>query len=397
MAVCPTIDELSRALETGLEASSLAGHVASCPRCRARAERIGEDNALLSELGSLLESGDEIRDGTLAPGESIPGFEVVREVYRGGQGVVYEAVEESSGDRVAIKLLLQGGFATSRQRHRFEREIEIVSQLHHPNIVAVRGARHALGGRPGYVMEYIDGVPLDVWCARECSPEVRRGDRGFVSRALGLFTRVCNGVVYAHMCGVIHRDLKPANILVDGYDEPRILDFGIAKAVESTSGPRTTMDGEFRGTFAYASPEQFSRQPRALDVRIDVYALGVILYEMLVGALPFDPGSSTGRLVEAISEGRVEPPSRSAPWIDGELESVILKAVAKDPEDRYQSVDGLRGDVQNYLDGNPVSAKGGGVWYVLRKSVGRFLRGGTGGPEPVVGAVGSDRETAASH
>lgn len=344
-----------------------------CPRCRARAERVREDNELLGELEGLLDTSNDLRDGTLDPGESIPGFEIVREVHRGGQGVVYEAIQESTGDRVAIKLLLQGGFATTRQRHRFEREIEIISQLHHPNIVAVQGSRQALGGRPGYVMEFIKGEELSDWATLHRPSDTPR-DRAFLLRALRVFTRICNGVVYAHMCGVIHRDLKPANILIDPYDEPHILDFGIAKAVESTSGPRTTMAGEFRGTFAYASPEQVRCEPKPLDVRIDVYALGIILYELLTGRLPFDEASSTGKMVDAISAGRLERPSMVAPWIDDELEAVILKAISTDAADRYQSVDALRADLQNYLDGAPVSAKGGGGLYKFRKMLGRMWR-----------------------
>ena len=371
---CPTIDELSQAIEAGLDQSALAVHVGACPRCRSRVDRIREDNELLSELGCVLDAGDGLHDGTLDPGETIPGFEIVREVHRGGQGVVYEAINESSRDRVAIKLLLQGGFATTRQRHRFEQEIEIISQLHHPNIVAVQGARHPLGGRPGYVMEFIEGETLGAWAENHRPGAPHRADRGYLLRALRLFTRICNGVVYAHMCGVIHRDLKPANILIDRYDEPHILDFGIAKAAEAAPGPRTTMAGEFRGTFAYASPEQVRCQPRAIDVRTDVYALGIILYELLTGRLPFKETSSTNRMIATITEGRLDRPSHVSPLVDAELEAVILKAVATDADQRYQSVDALRADVQNYLDGAPVSAKGGGRLYVLRKLLGRMWR-----------------------
>ncbi len=322
--------------------------------------------------------GTDTREGMIDPGEDVPDHRIIREIHRGGQGIVYEAVHIPTGRSVAIKMLLQGGFATTRQRIRFEREVEIAASLHHPNIVTLYDTGEMPGGRRGYVMEYVDGVQIDEWATSE-REHVRspRESREFARRVLGVFLQVCEAVSYAHTCAIIHRDLKPANILVDGQGHAHVLDFGIAKALDADGRDRlhdvtTTRAGEFMGTLAYASPEQVSGDLSQIGTRTDVYAIGVILYELLTGRLPFPTSGSIQSLIEMISSLAPMPPTSCAPWIGHELETIILKALSKEPERRYASAEALEIDIRNYLDGFPIDAKRDSTWYVIRKNARRY-------------------------
>lgn len=214
-----------------------------------------------------------------------------------------------------------------------------------------------------------------------------------VRERLRLFAEVCDAVSYAHRRGVIHRDLKPANILVDSDGRPHVLDFGIAKALEADRGGgdefdgasrahghgtavsgdvHPTLHGEFAGTPAYASPEQVSGDPGAIDTRTDVYSLGVMLYQLLTGKSPYPTSGGLSVVVRHIRESIPPPPSASTPCVDRDLDAIVSRAMEKDKERRYGSVAALQRDAENYLSGDAVTARSESAWYVLRKSVRRY-------------------------
>jgi tetratricopeptide (TPR) repeat protein/tRNA A-37 threonylcarbamoyl transferase component Bud32 len=303
-------------------------------------------------------------------------YELVAVVHRGGQGVVHKAVQRSTRRTVALKMLLHGSLATDRQRMRFDREIDLASRLSHPNIAAVYAAGVTGDGQHFLVMPFVEGAPLDEFAAASARGTIA-GRRAARDAVLAVFREVCRAVAYAHQRGVIHRDLKPGNVLVDAEGRPHVLDFGLAKAVGAAAERGVSVSGEFMGTLAYASPEHVRGDPDAIDVRSDVYSLGVILYQLLTGGLPYGREGSTAAVIREIEGLTPPPPSRAGAAgagvrfpLDGELDTIVLKALAKDPGRRYQSADELARDVERYLRGEPIDAKRDSAMYVARK----FLR-----------------------
>lgn len=311
---------------------------------------------------------------------AIPGYELRGEIHRGGQGVVYEAIQQSTRRTVAIKIPLHGPFASRSLRRRFEREIELVSALKHPNIIAIIDSGLTLDGRPYLVMDRVDGLPIDLYV---------RKDRLALDRVLALFASVCAAVNHAHQRGVIHRDLKPSNILIDAYGSPRILDFGLAKAADYATDVTVSLGGELIGSLPYMSPEQALSGADVPDVRSDIYSLGVLLYLLLTGRHPYVVTGSIHEVVRSIVE--TPPMSLRRAWsaeggvrgrharsgrcpLDGELQAIVLKALEKEPERRYQSLGELERDVRQYLAGEPVEAKRQSTAYLLRKGVVRHWR-----------------------
>jgi tetratricopeptide (TPR) repeat protein/predicted Ser/Thr protein kinase len=326
------------------------------------------DNDLLREFAAAnvdrLDRGAERSSGD--GGSGPPGYEIVAEIHRGGQGVVYRAMQVATKRIVALKVALRATAAAPRLRHRLEREVELVASLRHRNIVTVYDSGVTEDGRLYLAMEFVDGVPLDA---------VPRGG-GAAGRRLALerFCRIGDAVAHAHGRGIIHRDLKPANIIVDDAGEPHVLDFGVAKAIgaDGTEDARlTTAAGEFVGTLAYAAPEQLSGDPSAIDVRTDVYALGVILYEMLAGRRPYDLRGSLRAAIDAIVAEVPPPPSRHDATISSDLDAIALTALAKDPERRYRSAAALTDDVRRALAGEAVEARRGDRGYMLRATIRR--------------------------
>lgn len=297
----------------------------------------------------------------------IPGYDSAVEMSRGGQGIVYRARQISTGRSVALKVLLDGVFASDASRSRFHREIDVVARLRHPAIVPIYDCGVTDDGRPYYVMDYIDGVPID---DRSLAPT------GDLRRTLELFARVCDAVDHAHQHGVIHRDLKPGNILVDSEFEPHVLDFGLAKIAVDTADeppPATSVSqtGQFLGSLAWASPEQIEESIGGIGVRSDVYSLGVILYHLLTGRLPHRVTKSVRQTMNAILNEEPPAPRSLRRDIPGDVETIVRRCLAKEPRRRYPTVGELARDVRRYLSGEPIEAKRDRTGYVLRKAIGR--------------------------
>jgi len=358
-------------------------------------EDAGERDRLLAELGSEEEArvlvermlaADGAESGFLDPPTvladavagsepadlrtSIEGFVLERELAGGGMGVVYEAEQLEPRRRVALKLM-RSGLASPRARRRFADEIRTLALLRHPGIAQIYEAGTAAGGwldTPWFSMELVEGARPIVKYAREQELPIRA--------RLELLAQVCDAVHHGHQRGVIHRDLKPANLLVDRSGVCKVIDFGVARvaAVDVEDAPGRTRPGELLGTLRYMSPEQIGGRPEELDIRTDVYSLGVVLYELLAGAPPFDLEdvslTEAGRIVR-----EVEPPALDAVGVPLELHWIALRALEKEKERRYGTVAELAGDLRRFLAGEPVAAGPPTARYRLRKFVARHKLG----------------------
>ena len=364
---CPAREELERVALGGAATPELEDHLAGCEACRQTLARIREDNRFLRDFAvdGSLPRARRGETGVFTGEIPVPGYEIVHEIHRGGQGVVYLARQRSTKRDVAIKVMKQGPFATIADRARFDREIDSLSRLDHPNIVAVHDAG-AIEGASYFVMNYIDGKPLD-----EAVAGLPR------DAMLDVFARVCEAVHAAHLRGVMHRDLKPSNILVDRAGQPHVLDFGLAKSVEGVGELSLTGAGQFVGSLPWASPEQVEGSSDRIDLRTDVYSLGAILYQLLTGAPPFDVGSNLRDAVENITQHMPPPPSTVRAGVghaarDDELDTITIKCLSKARSRRYQSAGELGSDIRNYLAGDPIAAKRDSALYVLRKTLRRY-------------------------
>ncbi|NUN47728.1 MAG: protein kinase [Candidatus Brocadiae bacterium] len=291
-------------------------------------------------------------------------YELQGEIARGGMGVVYRARQLDMQRTVALKVLLSGDFASEDEEKRFVREAELAAQLSHPNIVAVHDIGRE-GGRRFFTMELVDGVPLDKW-ARE---------RPLADR-LRCMARICRAVHHAHMKGIIHRDLKPGNILVTAAAEPKVLDFGLAKATAPGAASMNTVSGAAIGTPFYMAPEQAAGRIRDIDIRTDVFALGVILYEIVAGTVPFR-GESLMEVLQRIQSE--EPPRLNGP---ADLRLVVAKAMEKEKARRYPTADALAEDIERFLAGEPISARPASIPFLTRRWMKRH-------PAKAAGAAGA--------
>ncbi|UYV12728.1 MAG: protein kinase [Phycisphaera sp.] len=304
----------------------------------------------------------------LPPHGAFPGYDIVREIHRGGQGVVYQAVQLSTRRHVAIKVMHSGPFMGSSGRARFEREVQVLGQLDHPNIVGIHDSGVTKDGSCFYVMDYISGKPLDKLLAEGQLP---------IRESLKLFAKICDAVNAAHLKGVIHRDLKPANIRIDKHGEPIVVDFGLAKLAipdldEEGSGKLMSMTGQFIGSLPWASPEQAEGSPSNIDVRTDVYSLGVILYQLLTNRFPYEVLGNMRDVLDNIVRAEPARPSTIRRKINDEVETIVLKSLSKQRERRYQSAGELGRDVHRFLEGQPIEAKRDSGWYVITKTLKRY-------------------------
>jgi len=302
------------------------------------------------------------------PARTIGPYTIVRELGAGGMGTVYEAVQERPHRRVALKVM-NLALSTPDARRRFEYESELLAELGHPGVAQVWAS--------GTHVERVGPQEREVpWFALEFVEDARTlleyADHHALSVAdrIGLFLQACAAVEHGHQKGVIHRDLKPGNLLVDGTGRVRVIDFGVARAV----GPRAreltlqTEAGRVLGTLTHMSPEQLDGRAAPPDVRSDVYALGVCLYELVCGRLPYDVDERTALHATArmICEERPRRPSAVAPAVAGDLEVICLKALEKEPRRRYASVGALADDLRRYLARQPIEARPAGALYQLR-------------------------------
>jgi serine/threonine protein kinase/tetratricopeptide (TPR) repeat protein len=341
----------------------------------------GSDQVLLAEVESLLLHHDQADsllehsptsgwlsfDPAAWTGRRIGAYKIVRELGEGGMAVVYlgERDDEQFRKRVAIKML-RPGFYTAEIVHRFRNERQTLAVLDHPNIVKLLDGGSTEDGLPYLVMDYVEGVAIDQYCGlHQLSAPAR----------LQLFLNVCAAVRCAHQNRVIHRDLKPGNILITKDGVPRLLDFGIAKLLnpELLQTPLVT-EAEWRPmTLEYASPEQVRGEP--VTEASDIYSLGILLYELLAGRRPYNTvGKSRLEAERMICEQEPERPSAllgvARRALEGDLDIIIMKALRKEPEQRYASVAEFAEDIQNHLSGLPVRARNPTVTY----RTGRFLR-----------------------
>ncbi len=279
----------------------------------------------------------------------------------GGMGVVYRAEQRNPRRLVAVKVV-RNAIATDAVRRRFEFEAQVLARLDHPGIARIYDAVIE-DDQSWFAMEHVDGKPLDdfVWENELTIPQ-----------RLALVAKVCDAVHHAHLNGVIHRDLKPGNILVTAAGEPKVLDFGIARAAESDDAERHTRAGQVIGTPSYMSPEQASIVDAPVDARSDVYALGVILYLLLAGELPLElSGLSLHKLLYVIAHQEPRKLSTHGPHLGGEVQAIAHKALEKATADRYQSAAALAEDIRRHLNDEPILAQPASTTTQIRKFIRR--------------------------
>jgi serine/threonine protein kinase len=372
----------------------------------------GDDAALRARIEGLLKAHDEAVDFmeepagparktivlTLPPdekpGDKIGRYKLLQQIGEGGCGMVYMAEqEEPVRRRVALKVI-KLGMDTKSVIARFEAERQALAMMDHPNIAKVLDAGATETGRPFFVMELVRGIKITDYCDQNKLSTQER---------LGLFMQVCNAIQHAHQKGIIHRDIKPSNILVtlhDGKPVPKVIDFGIAKATQGRLTDQTlfTAFEQFIGTPAYMSPEQAEMSGLDIDTRSDIYALGVLLYELLTGRTPFDPkellqsgfdelrrtirekeparpstklGTLLAADLTAVAQRRQSDAPKLVHLLRGDLDWIVMKSLEKDRTRRYETANGLAMDIQRYLTNEPIVARPPSALYRFQKLVRR--------------------------
>ncbi|MCA8971533.1 MAG: serine/threonine protein kinase [Planctomycetes bacterium] len=378
---------------------TIVGEISELPpsdREAALVERCGDDARLLSEARALLaafdDAGDFLEepaiadsaiytrtnawrdeqkrsssrsDGSTWVGRRIASYVIENEIAEGGMGSVYRATHDRTGQVVALKVLRQtvGG---DEWRARFEHEVRVLGKLRHPAIAQIHDAgvttlEDCNASVPYFVMEFVDG--------RSMTDHARQANLGTKER-LELVRRVCEGVQYAHQRGIIHRDLKPENILVTEVGHAKVVDFGIARVERSEDDHTTQMTraGQILGTLSYMSPEQLSGDPDLIDARSDVYALGVILFELLAGQKPIDiAGLPLANAIRKVQEAEPRRLSTANRKYAGDLETIVSTALDKEPSRRYASVSEFSADIGRYLNNEPIAARPATAIYQLKK------------------------------
>ncbi|MFN0058335.1 MAG: protein kinase domain-containing protein [Planctomycetota bacterium] len=317
------------------------------------------DDAFLSPPPSPVAASSSL---AFAAGAQVGEFRILRELGAGGMGVVYEAEQLTPHRKVALKILR--GFTRPTQARRFQREMELLGRLQHPAIARIYsvGVHVADAGAmkielPYFAMESIEGAVTLRAYARERAPNR--------ATLLRLFATICDAVHHGHQKGVLHRDLKPENILIDLEDKPHIIDFGIAVAIESDADPSAdvTATGEIVGTIAYMSPEQMAGEHGVVDVRADIWSLGVVLYELVTGQMPYAvSGCSLTEAARILRERAPVRPSQFDSSVRGDLEAILLMTIETEPDRRYASAAALADDLRRLLAHLPIAARAPSAW-----------------------------------
>jgi serine/threonine protein kinase len=323
------------------------------------------------------------------PGSRIGPYKLIEQIGEGGMGVVYVAEQTKPVRRKVALKVIKPGMDTMQVIARFEAERQALALMDHPNIAKVFDAGATESGRPYFVMELVRGIPITDYCDRE---------QLSIPERLELFVLVCRAVQHAHQKGVIHRDQKPSNVLVtviDGAAVPKIIDFGVAKATGASLTERTLYTGfaQLIGTPLYMSPEQAELSGVDVDTRSDIYSLGVLLYELLTGTTPFDSEtlkraafdelrriireqeppkpstrlSSLGATLTTVSANRKVEARKLDRTVRGELDWIVMKALEKDRNRRYETANNFAADVMRYLTDRPVEACPPSTWYRFSK------------------------------
>ncbi len=310
--------------------------------------------------------------------ESIGAYRILGVLGEGGMGIVYEAEQQNPRRVVALKVVRGGRLVDADTIRMFLRETETLARLKHPAIASIYESGRTEDGCHFFAMELVRGATLGQWAAARGAIPAGRDD---LRARLALFVRVCEAVQYAHQRGVIHRDIKPSNVLVlEGEagkpPDVKILDFGLARITDSDVRSTTQTEiGVVRGTLPYISPEQLRGNPDEVDARADVYALGVVLYELVAGRLPYDlAGTPLHDVVRIICESPPAPLNRTLAGsrrLDSDLETIFLKALQKEPARRYSSAAALGEDIERYLANQPILARPPSAAYQVRKLVSR--------------------------
>lgn len=314
---------------------------------------------------------------------AIEGYEIVRKLSEGGQGIVYQAMQKPTARKVAIKIPWHGAHASPAHQARFQREMKILGQLNHPNIITIFHAGTTSDGAPFYVMDYVRGLPLDRY-VREHNLQLEP--------LLALFIQICAAVDHAHRQGVVHRDLKPSNILVDNEGRPRILDFGLASFCHAPVETVVTRSHDVIGTLRYMSPEHARGAPDGIEPPSDVYSLGVILYELLTGRLPYPDVLKSGDVMAYMQDvlrhiqdtppvplasawrvgsgipprGDLDARSTKCP-LDAGISVIVLRTLAKERSRRFQSAGELAAELGRYSRGEPLQTRPDGFGFRFQR------------------------------
>jgi len=340
--------------------------------------------------GATLISEDSIESFAEQEGDQIGPYTLLEPVGEGGMGTVWKAEQHEPIHRLVALKVVKAGMDTREVLARFEAERQALAIMDHPGIAKVLDAGATPTGRPYFAMELVDGIPVSQYCQAH----------GLGTRArLELFRRVCSAINHAHQKGIIHRDLKPSNVLiaeVEGVPVPKVIDFGIAKATEEklTESTLQTMAGQFLGTPAYMSPEQAGMDNLDIDTRSDIYSLGVMLYELLAGRPPFDPktlhAAGYEEMRRIIREEEPPKPStrisglgqeektsitqstglqteRLSKTLRGDLDWIVMRALEKERDRRYETANAFAADISRYLNDEPVEAAAPGAGYKFKK------------------------------
>jgi len=356
---CSTDESLRREVESLLVYGDRAADFIELPAMELAAGALARDEA------GLRQGSESQRESGAGAAPWLPTrigrYRVLRLLGEGGMGVVYEAEQEQPRRPVALKVI-KPGLASTELLRRFAQESQVLARLQHPGIAQIYEAGTAdtgFGPQPYFAMELVRGHSL-----LEYAEEHRLNTR----QRLELMVKICEAVEHAHQRGLIHRDLKPGNILVDETGQPKILDFGVARVTDSDAqATRQTDLGQLVGTLAYMSPEQVLADPLELDMRSDVYALGVILYELLAGRLPYNLSRLPHEAVRTIQEQDPTALSSVSRGYRGDIETIAAKALEKDKTRRYASAAALATDIRHYLKDEPIAARPPSVSYQVQK------------------------------